>query len=528
MSAPNKTVPIPDFYQGDFSRLLGPVVGTDAMGRQVARGAIFDPTTFRQVGSRWVGDMFPGNKIPVSRFSKVSQNLNAILQKDYLPTVKDASGQIPLTNNASFPTSGQPIWDHYLYSIKVDHNFSSNHRLSGSANYSRTPRLILDSGGLWSTTTTGPGGPLAKVRYRGDTGEAARLSEDWTISPRLLNHAQIFYNRRGNPQIGAQVGVDGAGALGIKNLSSEGYPVVNWNGGPIYNLTEGPGFIYDSFRADVMFGLNDTLSFSKGRHFIKAGFDTGRNHQNTSPGTSPSFTFNALETAIPNETYSGTQTGYTFASYLLGIVHSAGQTEAVNLGGRRIYYALFVQDDFKVSSRLTLNLGLRWDYQRPAYEVANRYSSWDPNTVDPASGLKGAYDFAGNCAVCTGRDYFGQKDFKNFGPRIGFAWRPIDKWSVRGAYGIMYDPDTRNAARQVYQHRMGRDVFAERRPDQSVGRHFQLGQRIPHRPLQPRLFRPLVGRQEQTRPGGSRVRPFALYPAVELQPAAGTAEEVRA
>ena len=93
----------------NFSRLLGPNVGTDALGRPVARGAIFDPTTFRQVtGGQWVGDMFPGNIIPVSRFSKVSQNLNAIMQKYYLPAARDASGQVPLTNNASFPASGQP------------------------------------------------------------------------------------------------------------------------------------------------------------------------------------------------------------------------------------------------------------------------------------------------------------------------------------------------------------------------------------------------------------------------------------
>ena len=446
LSAPNKTEPVPDFYQGDFSRLLGPTVGTDALGRSVARGAIYDPTTFRQVSgsTRYVGDMFPGNKIPVSRFSKVSQNLNTILQKYYLPPVHDASGLVPLTNNAPFPTSGQPIWDHYLTSVKVDHNFTSNHRLSGSFNYAKTPRLILDSGGLWSDTASEPGGPLAKVRYRGDTGEAARISEDWTISPRMLNHAQIFYNRRGNPQIGAEVGIDGAKALGIANLSSLGYPVVNWNSGPIYNLTEGPGFIYDSFRADVMFGFNDTLSWNVGRHFLKMGFDAARNHQNTSPGTSPSFTFNALETAIPNETYSGTQTGYVFASYLLGIVHSAGQTEAVNLGGRRNYYAAFIQDDFKVSRNLTLNLGLRWDFQQPVYEVADRYSSWDPNTIDPATGLKGAYVFAGNCGICTGKSYFGMNDFKDFGPRIGFAWRVFDKWTVRGAYGIMYDPDSFN------------------------------------------------------------------------------------
>src|SRR5205823_711865 len=143
-------------------------------------------------------------------------------------------------------------------------------------------------------------------------GSAARLSHDWTISSHLLNHAQIYFNRRGNPQIGGEVNVDGAKEMGIKNLTSKGYPVVNWNGGPIYNLTEGPGFIYDSFRAEHSFGLNEALSFTKGRHFVKVGVDIRRNHQNPVNTSSPSFTFNALETAIPNETFSGSQTGYTF------------------------------------------------------------------------------------------------------------------------------------------------------------------------------------------------------------------------
>lgn len=447
LGAPSKSFPVPEFYKGDFSRLLGPQIGTDAMGRPVARGAIYDPSTFAQVaGGRYIGNPFPGNIIPVSRFSRVSQNLNSILQQYYLPTVRDANGQVPLTNNASFPTSGQPIWQHDLFSIKIDQYLTSAHRLSGSFNYAKTPRTILDSGGLWATTGDAPtpGGPLAKVRSRGDTGEAARVSEDWTISASMLNHLQAFYNRRGNPQIGAQAGLDGAKALGIANLASEGYPVINWNGGPVYNLTEGPGFVYDSFRADVMFGLNDTFSWTRGKHFLKFGVNAARNHQNTSPGYSPQFTFNPLETAIPNETYSGTQTGYIFASYLLGIVHSAGQTDPVNLGGRRNYFALFAQDDYRISNKLTLNIGLRWDYQAPVYEVANRYSSWDPNTVDPATGRPGAYLFAGSCSFCTGQNYFGRKDWKNFAPRVGFAWRPFNKWTIRGAYGIMYDPDTFN------------------------------------------------------------------------------------
>jgi hypothetical protein len=72
------------------------------------RGAIYDPQTFRQVNGRWVGDPFPGNIIPKNRFSEVSQRLNAIAVKHYLPTIRDASGQIPLQNNMVFPISGNP------------------------------------------------------------------------------------------------------------------------------------------------------------------------------------------------------------------------------------------------------------------------------------------------------------------------------------------------------------------------------------------------------------------------------------
>ena len=95
--SPNRTAPLPEFYQGDFSRLLGVNTGqTDGLGNPIARGAIYDPSTFSQLPSgRWVGQMFPGNKIPVARFSQVSRNLNDLVTKSYLPTVRDSSGQIP-------------------------------------------------------------------------------------------------------------------------------------------------------------------------------------------------------------------------------------------------------------------------------------------------------------------------------------------------------------------------------------------------------------------------------------------------
>ncbi|HYO80210.1 MAG TPA: carboxypeptidase regulatory-like domain-containing protein [Bryobacteraceae bacterium] len=447
-SAPNRTAPIPDFYEGDFSRLLGPALPqTDALGRPVYRGAIYDPQTIRQVGNRWVADMFPGNIIPKSRFSEVSQRLNAIAVKHYLPTIRDANGQIPLQNNMVFPISGNPEIDHYQRSAKVDHILSERHRFSGSYNNKYAPRLILDAGGLWDTNEL-YGGPLAKTRRRPDYGWFARFNHDWTATARLLNTLTLSYNRRGNPEKVLEAETNGAEVLGIKGLSSYGYPDVQWGGGPIV-ATEQPGFMNYSFRADNGWGVLDTVSFSLGRHFLKMGVDIRHNQQNRTQTPTGRFTFAARGTAIPGESFAGVSTGYAFASYLLGIVDNAAWSDPVGLGGRRNYYAGFIQDDFKVSSTLTLNLGLRWELQPPVYEVADRLSSWNADKIDPASGLPGAYEFAGDCNVCTGRRYFGKTSWKDFGPRIGFAWRVGERWTARGAYGIMYEGDSPNGYNAV-------------------------------------------------------------------------------
>ena len=441
LSAPNKTSPIADFYQGDFSRLLGPTLPqTDALGGSVARGAIYDPASFSQLASgRWIGSMFPGNRIPVSRFSQVARNLNAIATKSYLPTITGSDGLVRLQNNQVFPVSGNPELDHKQYSIKFDHMLSTVHKITGSYNYKSAPRFILDAAGMWDPNNI-YGGPLAKTRRRPDDGGFSRLSHDWTISPRILNTFTLNYNRRGNPERILEADTDGAKILGIKNLSTLGYPAINWGGGPFVSL-EQPGFQNVSFRADQTTGFVDTFSFSRGRHFLKAGFDLRLNQQNRIQTPSASFTFSARATSIPNEVFSSTQTGYSFASYLLGIVDSAGLSDPVTLGGRRHYYGAFIQDDFKVTRNLTINLGLRWEFQPPVFEVADRLSSWNPTKIDPKSGLPGAYDFAGSCTACTGQSYFGKRDWKDFGPRFGFSWRALPKVVVRGAYGIMYEGD---------------------------------------------------------------------------------------
>ncbi len=442
--SPNQTVPIPEFYDGDFSRLLRTTAaGTDAMGRQVMQGAIYDPATFRQMpGGRWIGDMFPGNRIPTSRFSQVARNLNGIMRQNYLPNFRDASGQIPLVSNFFSTTSPIPITDDYFFSTKLDYVINDRHKISGSYNRDYNYRLIGASNGLWNASHP-TGGPLQRTFWRDEPGQLSRAHHDWTISPTKLNHITVSLNRYSRDDSPPEAGTDGASVLGLRNLKTFGFPDINWGSGPFVPLTR-VGFQQKTFEAATAIGLLDTFSFSREKHFMKVGLDMRRNLYNQRPQQGTTLNFLARATAIPNEPFAGNLTGYSFASYLLGIVDSGAQNDPVGLGMRLRYYALFFQDDWKVTPKLTLNLGLRWEHQPPQFEVAGRLSSWNPTKIDPQSGLPGAYDFAGSCTGCTGKRYFGRKSWRDWAPRLGLAYQLGQKWTLRAAYGIYYAPEMFN------------------------------------------------------------------------------------
>ena len=196
--SPNVTAPQPEWLNGDFSRLLGPAVPgvTDALGRPVLRGAIYDPETFRQLDNgRWVGDPFPGNRIPVNRFSRVSRNVVDMMRDRYVANFRQPDGTIPLQNNAFRPSSGTPEFDQHQFSVKADQIVNSNHRVSGSLSYTTRPRLLLDQPRLWDMSEQ-YGGPLTSARRQKVNSYLTRLAHDWNVSATMLNTASLY----GSPQ----------------------------------------------------------------------------------------------------------------------------------------------------------------------------------------------------------------------------------------------------------------------------------------------------------------------------------------
>jgi hypothetical protein len=440
--APNRSVPLLEMYDGNLSALLtNTQVGTDILGRPIFRGAIYDPLTLREVNGVFVADPFPNNIIPANRISQVSRQIGEIARRHYAPINES------LTANNLAPTANQPEFDQNQWSFKIDQVLSDRHRLSGSMARNTRPRLLLDAGGVWDANDP-LGGPLSSARRQVVNSWLARTSHEFTISSTLFNSLIVSFNRMGNPNRSAHVAAGCAGLLGIQGVRQDGpCPRINWGAGPAGVSFSHIGDPQDDFQAYNSWGIANALSWAKGRHFMKFGVDLRGNQLNTRPlgNLAGTFNFNAAHTGIPGVNF----VGHSFASFLLGAVHSASVGVPLGLGGRTYYYAGYAQDDFKVTPKLTLQLGLRYEFQPPATEQYDRTANFDLTVIDPLTGMPGAVVFAGDGAGRTGRRTFVDSDRTNFGPRIGTAYALTDRTSLRAGYGLFYGANVFNGFSSV-------------------------------------------------------------------------------
>jgi hypothetical protein len=425
------TVPIPEFLDGDFSRLLtDEMVGTDALGRAVYAGQINDPATFRQVDGQWVSDPFPGNVIPKDRFSSVSSQIVEIYRSGYPPMVEDR-----LTNNSAVPFYNPPWYRQTQLTLKVDHELTETNKLSGSYIWSKTP--FLSAHGLWDPLAPGKdGGPLSRSMERVRTSHRVALKNNWVLRPNLLNTIAVAFNRGRNPVRAPPTDVDWANELGLGDSTSvSSLPYVYFGGANGVNTNSiGQNIFFETTANTYIF--SDTLHWTHGKHILRIGGEFWRQQVNEHDGgdglgDNLEFSFSNFSTGLAGYPWSE-DVGFGFASFLLGGIAGGVKNVPLNLYGRRDYVSLYVTDDFKVTPRLTLNLGLRWEQPQPLREKHGHWSNFNLNIMNTDLGVMGALEFA------PGPDYSFEGDAKwtQFSPRLGFAYRLTEDAVVRAGYGI--------------------------------------------------------------------------------------------
>jgi hypothetical protein len=382
---------------------------------------IYDPTTTVGSGTSATRTPFPNNIIPSSRFSKISSNI--------IPFIPAATGSA-LSNNHAFVNTSQ-VTDH-VYAFKVDQIFGEKNRIS----YFQSMDSQLTAA---TSDFAGPLGTALGSQYQKPW--IFRVNHDYTISPNLLLHTGYGYSRTVQIWfVPAQSGF--ATKVGFPNVTgdSDATPVIQFAAADAYTAWGmQQGKVNNGGQNNYTTQINQGLTWVHGKHEFKFGWDLRRLETFSSDlaGTNGNYIFARNETANPGAT--GTS-GNSFASFLLGMPDSAtaAATPVANAVIRYQYYAGYFQDNWRVTSKLTLNLGIRYDL--PINWYAPTMGSVSLTLPNPAAGnLPGAYEFAGTGPNRTGQTRFWGGDHSDFGPRAGFAYQVDSKTVIRGGFGIFYE-----------------------------------------------------------------------------------------
>ena len=414
-----QSIPTLDQRNGNFSGLP-------------AAQVVYDPASQSCVGAVCTRNPFNGNTIPQNQISPISKYLQS-----FLPNPTN-------TNIVNNYLSSLPIQvNTYNFTGKVDANLSDRHRLFG-----------FFAAGHYTTNFTGSLNqlgagvlplPYTQGRIVEEAVKMGQIHDTYTITPSLLNQVGISYNRIWIPLSNPTVAGAYPQKAGLKGLPPSvvqlTFPEIAFAGTNSPGGWQGTNARFFNEAANT-FTAQDNVMWIRGKHSMVFGFQYQALQDNENFALVAQFNFNSVQTQGYNA--AGTllsATGQSYASYLLGAVGSSGvsQNAIGETGGRYKTYATYFQDDFKVSTRLTLNLGLRWEYFGPFYEVNNLMSFFSATTPNPAvGGRPGALQFAGDGPnSCHCRNPV-DSHYKNFGPRVGAAYRLNDKTVLRAGFAIMY------------------------------------------------------------------------------------------
>lgn len=456
-------LPLPAERTGDFSFLLNTAnqVGTDALGRPIYQGEIFNPATSRTVGGVNVRDGYgfdPVTGLPIPGAANIipaNDPLRSQIAAKYVPLMPQPDRVVPLLNQPNgiggFSDDNKKI-DVRTYLFRVDHSFNNKFKMSNTYYQNYRPRVARCGGpGHCDTKFDGLNQSAKNDTYVGDgfyqliTNHYEHLQFDWVVKPNVFNHTTLAYDRWVMGGHSVAQGVGWNAKLGITGFPTDnaGPPAINFAGSSIPYTYMGNNWS-NGYEVNNRWQYLDDVTWLTGKHTIKAGFefrnmDFPQHGWDGSGATGTNYTFSRNETAGYDAKGNNlNSTGDPFASLLLGQVDNANFQIPIFFTPRQRYVAPWVNDDIKLTPKLTLSLGLRFDYQSALTEKHNRFSTFDPNTSNPgAGGIPGALIFAGTGPGKSGKTHFEDPKW-NVGPRFGFAYRVGEKNVIRGGYGIYY------------------------------------------------------------------------------------------
>ena len=426
------TVPISAFRSGDFSELLGAQVGTDALGRPILTGQLYDPFSTRQLpGGSFIRDPIPGNNLAtyVSPYTGGTL-INSIGQTliNYYPTPSNS-----LSNNWSATGLQADYSDEY--SGRIDHNFSDRTRLYGRYSYKKEYK-DEEAAFFGASDPAGPGQRNPNNRWNIGLGLSEVLSPTFTMSVNLGGMKWV----EGNDVQSHGFKASSLGLPSFIDTYSPQFPIISVTS----YLPEGPvaGAGQGAFPRSAVSGSVDFVKV-RGSHQLSFGYMAVATDENGGRYHFTPFNFNNLFTAGPDPTSPASGTGDSSASMLMGLPASGNTGIAISAVSRTWFHGVYLQDDWKATRKLTLNLGLRYEIQRPVTDRYNRQAWFDYNAINPiSSSVDQNYLGELQFAHSNQRGLF-NTDYKNFAPRIGFAYQLMPKLVMRGGYGVFYPPSFR-------------------------------------------------------------------------------------
>ncbi|MBI1353132.1 MAG: carboxypeptidase regulatory-like domain-containing protein [Acidobacteria bacterium] len=467
-----QSIATPEMYNGDFSNWVS------SSGSVLQ---IYDPaTTQASPSGGFMRDPFANNQIPKSRFSSLAAGVIPFAQ-DVTPNRGGVLGTSDYVRNNWITTNGTLVRPQDKFSTKVDHLFNDAHRIAYFFNITKFRER------------PGPGGPpgLPEPLWTGQVQkfntQAHRMTYDWVVTPTMVNHLSVGWNKfykvsqssvyDVNGDWGSQVGCFPNVIDCNRNFPNISFSEFSSWGGAALNGTGQP-----------MLAIKDDFSVVKGKHTIKFGGSFQRQEANGfgEQCIAGCIGFSFKGTSIPGNT--SFNSGSSFASFLLGEAFSGGTETERFVNQIYNYSGFYVQDDWRLTPKLTMNIGLRWDYTAPPYSGKNEYSDFTPDRPNPAvNNYPGALRFAGFGDGTENSRTLVKNWPWGFGPRLGLAYQLDSKTTIRSAFGRSFSRVTAVAGSGHFAGFIGNWSFNSQ--DDGITPAFRWDQGLPFYPL-PRTLDP--------------------------------------